>query len=113
MKPSILQIKGKGMKEENVHTVLTQEFIERWGDRCDIPTVKMKEIYEELKNTIGDYTKRKCNIHLSNLFSINLFGRSKEVNYRNVRTGERLVKSRTNTQVYRCTLAPKLRYPGE
>ena len=101
------------MKQENTHTVLTQEFLERWGDRCDIPTVKMKEIYEELKNTLGDYVKQGCNIRLSNLFKISLFGRSETVNYRNVRTGERLVKNRTNRQVYRCTLAPKLRYPGE
>ena len=101
------------MKQENIHTVLTQEFIERWGDRCDIPTVKMKEIYEELKNTLNDYVKQGCNIHLSNLFRINLFGRSETVNYRNVRTGERLTKRRDKSRVYRCVLAPKLRYPDE
>ena len=95
----------------NPNTILTKEFIERWGDKCDIPTTKMKEIFGSLKDTLKEYINEGKEIQLVNMFKVFPCTRSERVKYRDAKSGEVKEKERNKKEVYRCVLAPYLKYP--
>lgn len=99
------------VKKENA--VLIPEFLNDWSDRCDIPYIKIQEIYDALKETWKSYIDAGRPVQLNNFLQLLPSHFQDTITFNDLRSKTRVTMQRQHPIQYKCKLSNYLRYPYE